>query len=530
MPSPSSIPHRATELLRRLRWCALPFLSAILLILSFYPFHFWILGFVALVPIIYATETGAAQSWKRIFAGGFIFGFLFPLALMRATVMQFTWTPEAHLFQTIIRWSSLPISLVIGLLYGAMLLLYAKKLRTPSPLKNVFIFSLVWALIEWFITVGTGGYNLGILAHAASTIPFLMSLAAIGGIHFVSFIVILCNSMIALAFTWRKIRPETYSRKKYITAAGCIIASVSILFATNTWYLRHNQPLRNLSVAALQNSDRKQGAFGEFRNDKFSFEKLSSLIRSAQNSSPKPDLIIYPFSVSKEILADDTSAPVYVATAPLREFAAWTETSSQGGIFVTWNTIERGSIFFNEIDYWDKDAPAVSYQKKHLFPFMDYTPSWAQRVGLYSTAVDEAPGAAQQPSFRFKDARIASAVCSEINDSPTIHANTAGADVLFSIGSDAMFSDSFAAESDLTNAQFRAAENNVAVIRANRFGPSGSVAPNGALMIKTSYNEDGAFILPVRYEHNPRTTLYRLTGDIPFVFLGLMLVIALPLL
>jgi apolipoprotein N-acyltransferase len=92
-----------------------------------------------------------------------------------------------------------------------------------------------------------------------------------------------------------------------------------------------------------------------------------------------------------------------------------------------------------------------------------------------------------------------------------------------------MFSDSFAAEFDLASAQFRAAENNVAIVRANRFGPSGFIASDGRIIRKTSYDADGATIENVPYEEEPRRTLYSLTGDTLFVLGGVvsLLIIAL---
>lgn len=502
-----------------MRWYVFSLLSTLLLIASFYPYRFWPFGFVALVPLIYFIEKNPS-AYTRVFVSGFTVGSLFPLALMHATVMEFTWLPEAHFFQTIIRWTSLPIAIGIGLLYGGAVLLYVKKLRTTSIAKDIFILALVWGLTEWVITLGTGGYNLGILAHAAVTIPFFVSLAAVGGIHFSSFIVILCNVCIAFLLLIRQeshpLPPQRYA-KLLTGTAGAVI----VIFLLNTWYLRHNQIEQTISIAVLQNSDRKENAFGTFTLDTFSFEKLTSLIHTAKSLQPAPSIIIYPFSVSKEILSESTSSLPYVATAPLSEFRDWT-THLGTTTLVTWNTIERQGFFFNEIDYWREGEIVTKYQKTNLFPFMDYTPLWAQHLGLYSTVIDEAPGEINQPVFNLDAARLASAVCSEINSPKTIRTNSESANILFSIGSDAMFSDSFAAEFDLASAQFRAAENNIAVVRANRFGPSGFIASDGQIIRGTAHEADGAFVAQVPYEEHPRKTIYRLTGNALFVVGGLI--------
>lgn len=505
-----------------MKWYAFPLLSTLLLIASFYPYRLWPFGFIALVPLIYVIEKNPSAH-MRVFLSGFTVGSLFPLALMYATVMEFTWLPEAHFFQTIIRWTSLPIALIIGLLYGSAVLFYVKKLRTVSIKKNIFILALVWALTEWLITLCTGGYNLGILAHTIVTIPFFVNFAAIGGIHFSSFIIILCNMFLAFSLL---IKQESHPLpfRRYVTlltsTAGIIIA----LFFINTWYLRHNQTEQTISIAVLQNSDRKEGAFGTFTHDTFSFEKLASLIREAKHSNPAPAIIIYPFSVAKEILSSSTSSFSYVATAPLDEFSEWVKQTLDDTTFVTWNTLERNATFYNEVDYWQHGDIVASYQKTNLFPFMDYTPVWAQRFGLYSTVIDETPGGTGQRVFNFNTAHVGSAVCSEVNSTKTIRANTKQANILLSIGSDAMFSDSFAAEFDLASAQFRSAENNVAIVRANRFGPSGFISSDGQIIKETAYSADGAFVVEVPYEESPRRTLYSIIGDTLFVSAGIIFV------
>ena len=451
-------------------WFLFPLSSTLLLIASFYPFHIWPLGCIALVPLIYFIEKNPT-AYTKIFLSGFTTGFLFPLTLMYGTVMDFTWLPEAHFFQMIIRWTSLPIALGIGLLYGGAILLYVKRLRTTSLVRNIFILTLVWSLAEWLITMGTGGYNLGILAHTAATIPFLVSLAALGGIHFVSLVVILCNVFVAfLILTQKKI--IMFPLQRYFVLAASTAGVIIMLSLANTMYLRQGQTGQTIAIAVLQNNDRQRGAFGTFEQHAFSFEKLSALVREAQGRDTIPAIIIYPFSVSKEVLTTSSSSLPYVATAPLDEFSAWAADTLGSTPLVTWNTVERDAGFYNEIGYWHRGNVVSSYQKIKLFPFMDYTPQWAQRIGLYSTVIDEIPGKPRQPAFELLGTRIASAVCSEINSAQTIRNNAQHANMLFSIGSDAMFSDSFAAEFDLASAQFRAAENNVAIVRANRFGPS----------------------------------------------------------
>ncbi len=501
------------------------FLSTTFLIASSYPLYLWPLGFIAFAPIIFFIERNPTE-YKKIAWVGFAVGFLYPLVIMYFTVMEFNWLPEAHFFQTIIRFASVPVSLIIGILYGLALFFYAKRLRTKSLFKNIFILAIVWSLAEWIVTKGTGGYNLGILANVVATLPFFTSLAALGGINFVSFIVILFNCFVGFFFVAFYSPKKRHLLKKYFVFAISTTMVVIGLFIGNNIYLRYGQSEQNITIAVLQNNSRKQGAFGAFTSkDTFSFKKLAFLIKEAKNIKPSPNIIIYPFAVSKEVLTVATSSSVYVATAPINDFSDWVAKKVSGNTtFVTWNTIERKGIFSNEIDYWNKGHIVRSYKKKKLMPFIDYTPLWAQQIGLYSTVIDETPGAKYQPIFNTSSARIANAVCSEINSSHTLRDNAQKANIVFSIGSDAMFSDSFAADADFVSAQFRASENNIATVRANRFGPSGFISSDGRIIQKTNPNEDGAFVATLPFETNPRKTLYSITGDTLPIISGLIFI------
>ena len=502
--------------MRAARWLLAPLLSVALLVASSY-FFWWPLGFIALAPLFILIERDPL-AYRRIAGAAFLIGFLYPLALMRVTLMGFTWLPEAHFFQEIIRFAAVPVALIIGGLYAGVFWIYAKKVRTRSLVGNAVLFALVWALVEWLVTAGTGGFNLGLLANAASSVTPLVGLAAIGGAHLVSFLVILVSGLVgAFVVAARTGRVPTLSVAR--ATLGMVIAVIA-LYAANAYYLRSDQIERSISVAILQNSNRTSDAFGTFEGGAFMFPKLAGLIAEAR-ASTTPEIIIYPFAVAKELLATGAPSRV-VATGPLDAFAAWERRAVGTTTFVTWDTIDRDETFWNEIDYWQGGAIVTAYDKRTLLPFIDYTPAWAQQAGLYTTVVDEAPGGAAQPLFTFGTARIASAVCSEVSSAQTIRENVRGANVGFSIGSDAIFSDNFAARSDLVSAQFRAAENNVPVVRANRFGFSGFITAEGQVIRAIAYNADGAFVEQVPYDEHPRRTLYSITGDWLFIVAGII--------
>ena len=107
---------------------------------------------------------------------------------------------------------------------------------------------------------------------------------------------------------------------------------------------------------------------------------------------------------------------------------------------------------------------------------MDYTPDFAKRIGLYSTPFDASAGNRPKISFVI----LKSVICFVprwINQHS--QKDSKWANILLAIGSEAIFTDSIASNFHIIISQFRAAENNRPLIRANRLGPSAIIDNKG---------------------------------------------------
>src|SRR5574337_990879 len=102
---------------------------------------------------------------------------------------------------------------------------------------------------------------------------------------------------------------------------------------------------------------------------------------------------------------------------------------------------------------------------------MDYTPLWAQRLGLYSTPYDVTAGAPDNHAS-LDGISVGSLLCSELDQADLGRQTAATSSLIIAAGSEAMFVDDVASEFSVRAAQFRAAENHVPVVRGNMLGPS----------------------------------------------------------
>ncbi|MDO8593532.1 MAG: hypothetical protein Q7R59_01375, partial [bacterium] len=457
------------------------------------------------------------ENVHKVFAGALFFGLIFSGYIFSITLFSFTWIPEAHLFSTTVKLVSLPIVLFASAITALAICVVMHKNRVLAPIERAVLFS-IFAVAEWIIGTVFMGFNYGSLAYAASHLSALRFMASIGGTFLVTFVVVFGNAAFAEALRFLF---QTKKRKLPLLIPLCIFG---VVIGASFIYQRMSSsaPMTvspSISVAVIQDQTRKESeAFGTVVQGLFQFPLLENHIKEALVSHP--DIIIYPFSPWVGVVSDTLDNSGYTKNVIGMDFATfkqWLNTHlPPETTLVTWDTRLKDGDYLNEIAFWRGGVLVNSYSKKTLFPFMDYTPNWAQRLGLYSTPYDATAGTNTSPVYVGK-AAIGSLVCSE--DPGSGQENGKVADVVFAIGSEAMFTSSLASEFNLLNAQLRATESGRMFIRANRFGPSALIDTYGNIVKEAPLNYSGVFLVEVPVETEHRTVPYSAITEYPFIIL-----------
>ncbi len=485
------------------RWFLLPILSGVLLVLTFHPFNVWPLGFVALAPLYYFVGGFPHTRWI-VFWGGFIAGGIFSFCLSYYTIVQFHWLPEAYLFVGAVRLLVIPITLIGGVLCGVAML--CRALRGSSILRNALLAAALYTAAEILLGYIFGGYYLGLLAYAATELPFVLSVAALGGAHAVSFVLAFVSGYLAEAcIVWRANRPAV------LRAAVVALCLAALVLLPNWIYLHQALPTtQTFSVVLLQQGSRERMVFGKEHDGVFSWGMGGRLTDAASSS---PDLVIYPFSPVEGALYRDT-APAFnkeVLVASEKSVARFLAEVMPARVpLMTWNNVYADGNFYNQYEVWQDGAVAAQYQKRALFAFMDYTPLWAQRIGLFSTPFDVVAGA-QDNRLVLGDIALGGLMCSELHNTTLARAEARGAPLIIAVGSEAMFQDDVASAFSLKAAQLRAVENNVPVIRGNILGPSAIIDRFGSLSAFAPAGAEATIAADVALTA-PRATLYNRLG------------------
>lgn len=491
------------------KW-VLPACSFILLALSFYPFRIGWLALFALAPL-YRFAATKTRSAREVFVGAAAVGASFSLVLSYLSVVQFHWYSEAFLFETIVNASFIPIALFSAVLSGTLVVI--RSVRSASPIKNVLIGSSAYLAAELVLMWIFSGYYFGTLAHAVVNVPGAQAIASVGGIPLVSFLTVACAMSLAEAsLAWRRII-------SYVPAMLVIVAWLGIsgigLFVFETKIIR-DEPLR---IAIIQNALRDASAFAHVDDD--GATSFSMLAKTLERIPDGMHAIVYPFSPYTAAIDVDGSGYVYSGgvSAHKDSFITWLQRHiKKDSVLVTWSTTVEQEMFKNEIIAWNTEFIAGRYAKRRLYPFMDYTPAWARSLGIFSTPVDGVAGT-NASTINIDGVRVGGLVCSEINSIAAARDAAHESDIIFALGSEAMFVDDVVGTYNVISARYRAAENGISVVRGSKFGPSGVFDARGVQVAQIPYGWEGEYVVDVPVTR--RTTLYSEYGG---RFIGYILV------
>ncbi|MEX0300944.1 MAG: apolipoprotein N-acyltransferase, partial [Leisingera sp.] len=229
--------------------------------------------------------------------------------------------------------------------------------------------------------------------------------------------------------------------------------------------------------------------------------------------APEPDLIVWPETTVPQLMnyADGT----------LRQIS-----ESAGGVPVLLGIQrEQAGAYYNSAVLLDTAGQAVAtYDKAHLVPFGEYVPfgDFMARFGISGFASQAGAGYAAGPGAQVMDLPIGTAlplICYEAVFPQDVNAAVPRPQMLVQITNDAWFGTRSGPYQHLVQAQMRALEQGLPMIRAANTGVSAMIAPDGQLLDSLPLGEAGFIDAELPAPLPP--TLYSRTGDWPVFLLCL---------
>lgn len=450
----------------------LPFLTALLLILSYPKFNQGWLAWFALAPLSFYILK--SKTLKSAAAGGAACGFLFYFGILYwiyPTMRAGGVSPAVSALGLVL------LSLVLSAEF-AMVSVYGFQIKRIGVKRWPYLFALGWLLLEYgkiYLSLKAVWFPWFMLGYTQWDYAPLIQIASVTGVYGLSAALCLSGALLGSLFAL-----ETSALKKIMRFSPAVLVFAGLWFFGRQELARSGDlpPARTIKAALLQPSVDLYAKWDAAQAGavKANIEGLLGEVKDA-------DLAVWPENALPCWLDGPgcygwLKAAVSSGTAPGNLVGS---VSRDGGQYV--------SAFLLD----GKGAITASYNKRQLVPFGEYVPL-RDLLGKYIKPVaalgEFLPGDQEQKLFEFKGTKLGTAICYE-SIFPYLFAGDtrAGAGLFVNITNDGWYLDTAAPYQHFIANIFRAVENRRTVLRAANNGISAVIDPWGRVQAKTRLNE-----------------------------------------
>jgi apolipoprotein N-acyltransferase len=444
----------------------LPLIAGVIIPLSFSPFDWWPLGFLAIALYYLCLQQATArQALQRGFAFGCgLFGF--GASWIYVSIHDHSDAPT---------WVAVFITVgfvaLMALYNGVHAWLWRRYARQSFPALG---FAASWVLCEafrgWFLT----GFPWLFLGYAHVTSPF-SGLAPILGVHGPGFVVALCGALLAtlIAANAGSSLLDKIKLLRHQPALWSLVAVVVLSVATHTLQWTHPSQHAPVSVGMVQGNIPQDVKFDAAEGIQLGLNRYAELSKPLWQS----DILLWPetaiplrYQEQPELLAQLTAQARSHHTALITGIFYHTDLGLHNSVIVVGN----GSGVWH---------------KQKLVPFGEYVPLkslLSNLLELFKLPLsDVSPGPAGQPLLEAAGLKIAPFICYEVVYADFVRQTGSEADLLLTISNDTWFGDSFGPHQHLQMAAMRARELGRYMVRATNNGVSAFINANGEIVAQT---------------------------------------------
>ena len=472
---------------------SLSLISGVLIFLSFPKWNLGFLGWIALVPIFYATQK--CTNFKQIFKYCFLTGLTAFAGILYWIIPTFQ-AAEVSIFIGLLCLISLSSYIALYYAFFGLFYFYIQKKFSKN---HILISAAFWVALEFLRNYLFTGFSWGLLGYSQWKYPMLIQMAQWTGIYGVSGMLILSNLILVEIIKTKKIQ-----KRSTLILFIAIIAS---------FYL-YQKPLvveNKISIAILQgNIDQYKKWSEEYVQEILnSYADLNKKI-SAEKNFTHPHLVIWPETAVPGWIPQDKNLMRWIQTT-LHQ----TQTYHLIGAATQAESKNYNSAFL--FDSFGKISGR--YDKIHLVPFGEFVPfknlleQWIpvlNQLGGFDSGNGLEPLNINPSSINIK---IGINICYEAIFPERIRLQVKnGADFLVNMTNDGWYLDTAAPEQHFAMNVFRAVENRRSLARAANTGISAIIAPNGQIQNRTKLNEKNLLQAEIIICKNK--TFYTQFGDI----------------
>lgn len=433
-----------------------PILSGVVLALCFPTWHLYPLAWIALVPLFSQTWHASPATAAKKF---FIAGFAFNLILLQWLITNIYWGGGWAV------WGFLGLCVGLGgywALTGAIWRLSSQALPRVPPWA---ILAILWFAMEAIQARLFTGFGWGALGYSQGPDLWLVQWAAIGGVSFVSMIIVSVNGIAAHAIHDRALRLPLV-----LGALGLLVMS----HAAGGFMLDTPDYESNPYAAGVIQPDYPLETKWDREYTLDMVENAAEKSRILVDETGPIDLLVWP---EAHVMGDLYRPGILPALSSLtQDIDAYLYTGAHRA-----NPESDGS--FNSSYLINPEGDVVAhYNKNHLAPFGEYVPlsKYFPFIAKVVPAIGDIESGSEQTTLPTTTKTIGPLICFEVLFAPMAETlRDSGADILVVITNLAWFGSSNAISQEIEIARLRAIETRLPLVHCANTGVSGMFDPWG---------------------------------------------------
>ncbi len=478
--------------------------------LSLPPYNFLLINFLTFsLLFIFIFQKKKSTNKKNPFLYGWLYGFGYFLTNLYWITISLTFDGN---FDFLIPVALIVIPSFLAVFYG-LITYFFFLIRVRNPLSNLFLFSLLFGLIEFFRGNILTGFPWNLIAYSFSeNLEILQIISFIGTYGFN----ILCISFF--------VSPAIFIlRENRIEVLVCIFFLLSPIFL----FIIGSSKIESFKSLNIIKNDYKIRAVGSkieldrFYKNSMTTEVINELIEISQ-----PELDVRTIFVWPEGIIPNTNQ------LELKEFKSlFDEKFNKNHLLViginSYKKDKQKNKFFNTLSIYDHKLNLISdYKKLKLVPFGEFLPfeKVLGKIGLKSLTNNYQSFSAGEIREIISindnfDIKILPLICYEIIYSGNIF-NDSNFDYIINVSEDGWFGNSIGPYQHFVHSIFRAIENGKYLIRSANNGISATINPIGIIEKKIEFGQSGYIDFYERRVFNE--TLFSKYGNKMFLFIILL--------
>lgn len=497
------------------------FLAGALAVLGQSPYDFFAACFVSFPVLVWLIDGATGEpsdGWLRrlrpAFAVGWWFGFGYFLAglwwIGGALLV------EADSFAWALPFAVIGIPLLLAFFYGFAAAV--ARLSWSSGIGRIAALAFGFGLAEWLRGFLFTGFPWNAVGYAAMPVPLLMqSVSVIGMVGM--------NALAVFVFAL----PALFAARRHLVAGSALFALI-VVAHVGFGYMRLTQPddppTQSLDVRIVQpNVDLAEKWDAAVRDRIFS-DMMALSSQAPASGSAEPRLILWP----------ETSVPFLFTERP-DALAAIGDMLDDGQMLLAGIVREEGGAasvadnrYYNSVVAIDDRGEIVdAVDKVHLVPFGEYLPfsDLLRRFGLVQLVAGPmvfSAGADRHSITLPGGIRALPFICYEVIFPELVGVDAASTQLIVNVTNDAWFGDTPGPYQHFRQAQLRAVENGLPLLRAANNGISAVVDPYGRIIDALGVDAHG--VLDVHVPMAERTVVSasqrRINGFLAMLLLALV--------